>query len=169
MDEIAALLEPLIPNLRRHAWALLRDSEAADDLVQDTLERAIGKWHSRRRNGGLKAWLFTIQHNLFVDRIRQQKRRGIHVGTEMLAEWASSEDLSDEQTGRQDILAALDALPEEQRSVMLLVSVEDLSYEEAARALAVPVGTVMSRLSRAREKMRRFMETGRTTVLRRVK
>lgn len=169
MDEIAALLEPLIPSLRRHAWALLRDSEAADDLVQDTLERAIGKWHTRRRDGGLKAWLFAIQHNLFVDWIRQQKRWGIQVGTDTLADWASSENVPDEQPGLQDILAALDALPEEQRSVMLLVSVEDLSYEEAARALAVPVGTVMSRLSRAREKMRRFMETGRTTVLRRVK
>jgi RNA polymerase sigma factor (sigma-70 family) len=169
LDEIAALLEPLIPSLRRHAWALLRDSEAADDLVQDTLERAIGKWHSRRRDGGLKAWLFAIQHNLFVDRVRQQKRRGIQVGTDTLADWASPENVPDEQPGLQDILTALDALPEEQRSVMLLVSVEDLSYEEAARALAVPVGTVMSRLSRAREKMRRFMETGRTTVLRRVK
>ncbi|MBZ6078386.1 sigma-70 family RNA polymerase sigma factor [Microvirga puerhi] len=169
MDEIAALLEPLIPSLRRHAWALLRDSEAADDLVQDTLERAISRWHSRRRDGGLKAWLFAIQHNLFVDRIRQQKRRGIHVGTDALSELTIPQPEQEDHVGLQDVLSALDSLSEEQRSVILLIGVEDLSYEEAAKTLAIPVGTVMSRLSRARERMRRYMETGRTTVLRRVK
>jgi len=169
LDEIAALLEPLIPGLRRHAWALLRDNEAADDLVQDTLERAISRWHSRRRDGGLKAWLFAIQHNLFLDRMRQRKRRGLQVGADILADMSAPSAEPEDHASLRDILAALDSLPEEQRSVMLLVSVEDLSYEEAARALAVPIGTVMSRLSRAREKMRRFMETGCTTVLRRVK
>ncbi|MGO4573809.1 sigma-70 family RNA polymerase sigma factor [Microvirga sp. 2TAF3] len=169
MDEIATLLEPQIPGLRRYAWALLRDDEAADDLVQDTLERAISRWSLRRRDGELKAWLFAIQHNLFIDRLRRQKRRGLQVGTEALADMASPDTGQDEQARMHDILAALDILPEEQRSVLLLVSVEDLSYEEAARALDVPIGTIMSRLSRARERMRRFMETGRTTVLRRIK
>ncbi|MCB8823060.1 sigma-70 family RNA polymerase sigma factor [Microvirga rosea] len=169
MDEIAALLEPLIPSLRRHAWALLRDSEMADDLVQDTLERAITRWASRKRDGNLKPWLFAIQHNLFIDRVRRQNRRGVQVGTEELGELASPDASPEEHTGLHDVLAALDSLPEEQRSVMLLVSVEDLSYEDAAKALAIPVGTVMSRLSRARERMRRYLETGRATVLRRVK
>ncbi|QFU17363.1 sigma-70 family RNA polymerase sigma factor [Microvirga thermotolerans] len=169
MDEIAALLEPLIPGLRRHAWALLRDDEAADDLVQDTLERAIGRWHSRRRDGGLKAWLYAIQHNLFLDRLRRQRRQGAQIGAEALMDVPSPDASPDEHARMRDILAALDALPEEQRSVMLLVSVEDLSYEEAAQALAIPVGTVMSRLSRAREKMRQYLETGRPAALRRVK
>lgn len=169
MDEIAALLEPLIPGLRRYAWALLRDDEAADDLVQDTLERAIGRWHSRHRDGGLKAWLFAIQHNLFLDRMRQRKRRGLQVSADVLTDMAAPGTEPEHYAGLRDILAALNSLPEEQRSVMLLVSVEDLSYEEAARALGIPVGTVMSRLSRGREKMRRFMDIGGTTVLRRVK
>lgn len=169
MDEIAALLEPQIPGLRRYAWALLRNGAAADDLVQDTLERAISRWSSRRRESDVKAWLFTIQHNLFLDRQRQQRRRGLEVGTEALAGIAASDGSHEDRTGLHDILTALDALPEEQQAVLLLVGVEDLSYEEAAKALAIPIGTVMSRLSRARERVRTFMETGRITVLRRVK
>jgi RNA polymerase sigma-70 factor (ECF subfamily) len=168
VDEIASLIEPLIPGLRRYAWALLRDDEAADDLVQDTLERAIGRWHQRRRDGDLKAWLFAIQRNLFLNHLRQRQRRGIHVGEEAL-ESVPAPDGGPENAGLRDILSGLDALPEEQRAVLLLVGVEDLSYEQAARVLGIPVGTVMSRLSRARERMRQFMETGRSAVLRRVK
>ena len=169
MDEIAALLEPQIPGLRRYAWALLRDNEAADDLVQDTLERALSRWHLRRRDGDLRAWLFTIERNLFLSGLRQRSRRGPHVGPEALDNMASGEGGQDTAAGARDVLAGLDALPEEQRSVLLLVAVEDLSYAEAARVLDIPVGTVMSRLSRARERMRAFMETGRTAILRRVK
>jgi len=168
MDEIAALIEPQIPGLRRYAWALLRDDEAADDLVQDTLERAISRWHQRRRDGDLRAWLFTIQRNLFLNGLRQRRQRGPHVGVETLDDMPASEG-NEDGTGLRDILSGLDALPEEQRSVLLLVGVEDLSYEQAAQVLDVPIGTVMSRLSRAREKMRQFMETGRNAVLRRIK
>lgn len=168
MDEIAALIEPQIPGLRRYAWALLRDDEAADDLVQDTLERAISRWHQRRRDGDLRAWLFTIQRNLFLNGLRQRRQRGPHVGVETLDQVPASEG-GEGATGLRDILSGLDALPEEQRSVLLLVGVEDLSYEQAAQVLDVPIGTVMSRLSRAREKMRQFMETGRNAVLRRIK
>lgn len=81
LDEIAALLEPQIPGLRRYAWALLRDDEAADDLVQDTLERAVSRWHLRRRDGDLRAWLFAIERNLFLNGVRQRKRRGPHLST----------------------------------------------------------------------------------------
>jgi RNA polymerase sigma factor (sigma-70 family) len=169
LDEIAALLEPQIPGLRRYAWALLRDDEAADDLVQDTLERAISRWHLRRRDGDLRAWLFAIERNLFLSGVRQRKRRGPHVGPEMLDNLPAGDERPEEAVGARDVLAGLDALPEDQRSVLLLVAVEDLSYAEAARVLEVPVGTVMSRLSRARERMRTFMETGRATLLRRVK
>ncbi|MBM6596595.1 RNA polymerase sigma factor [Microvirga pudoricolor] len=169
MNEIAALLEPQIPGLRRYAWALLRDDEAADDLVQDTLERAIGHWTQRRREGDLRAWLFTIQRNLFLNGERRRRRRGPHVGVESLETLPSTESRPDESSELRDVLAGLEALPEEQRSVLLLVAVEDFSYEQAARALDLPIGTVMSRLSRARERMRQFMENGRRTVLRRVK
>ena len=169
MDEIAALLEPEIPRLRRYAYALTREAQAADDLVQDTLERAIGRWHLRRRDGSLSAWLFTIERNLFLGAIRQRNRRGVHVGTEALDEMSSSEPSQEASTSARDVLAGLDTLPEEQRSVLLLVAVEDVSYEEAARILGIPLGTVMSRLSRAREKMRSYMNTGRVAVLRRIK
>ena len=84
VDEITSLLEPQIPGLRRYAWALLRDDEAADDLVQDTLERAIRHWSQRRRDRDLKAWLFAIQRNLFLNAMRQRKARGIPVGVELL-------------------------------------------------------------------------------------
>lgn len=168
MDEIASLLEPQIPGLRRYAWALLRDDEAADDLVQDTLERAIHRWSQRRRDGDLKAWLFAIQRNLFLNQVRQRRSRGVQVGAEALNDLPSPEGSPEGQAAVRDILAGLDALPEEQRSVLLLVGVEDLSYEQAAQVLSLPVGTVMSRLSRARRKLREFMDNGRT-VLRRVK
>ncbi len=169
MDEIASLLEPLIPGLRRYAWALLRDEEAADDLVQDTLERAISRWEQRRRNGDLKAWLFTIQRNLFLNDVRQQKRRGPHVGAEALDDLPAPGCDPEASIGLSDVLSGLDALPEEQRSILLLVSVEDLSYEQAAHVLNLPLGTVMSRLSRARKKMRQVLEAGRSVVMRRVK
>jgi RNA polymerase sigma factor (sigma-70 family) len=166
---MAALLEPQIPALRRYAWALLRNGEAADDLVQDTLERAISRWHLRRRDGDLRAWLFTIERNLFLSGLRQRNRRGAHLGPEALADLPASDTLQDSALGARDLLGSLDQLPEDQRSVLLLVSVEGLSYEDTARVLSVPVGTVMSRLSRAREKLRGYMETGRIAVLRRVK
>lgn len=169
MDEIASLLEPQIPGLRRYAWALLRDDEAADDLVQDTLERAIRHWGDRRRDGDLKAWLFVIQRNLFLNALRQRRSRGVQVDVAALEDAASPAETPESQAGLRDVLAGLDLLPEEQRSVLLLVGVEDLSYEQAAQVLDIPLGTVMSRLSRARGRLREFMENGRGAVLRRVK
>lgn len=169
MDEIASLLEPQIPALRRYAWALLRDHEAADDLVQDTLERAISRWGQRRHEGDLRAWLFTIQRNLFLNGLRQRKARGIQVGDEALNDVQAPGTNPESHLGLRDVLAGLDALSEEQRSLLLLVGVEDLSYEQAAKALGIPLGTVMSRLSRARARLRKFMENGRSTALRRVK
>ena len=168
-NEMAALLEPHIPALRRYAWALLRDDSAADDLVQDCLERAIARWHLRRRDGDLRAWLFAILRNHFISALRRRARHGTHLGPEALEELAAPDGAQDAALGARDVLAGLDLLPEEQRSVLLLVGVEDLSYAEAARVLRIPVGTVMSRLSRAREKMRLYLETGRGAALRRVK
>jgi RNA polymerase sigma-70 factor (ECF subfamily) len=168
LDEIASLLEPQIPGLRRYAWALLRDGEAADDLVQDTLERAISHWN-QRRDGDLRAWLFAIQRNLFINGLRRRKARGTHVGEEALNDVPAPGMSPESHAGLHDVLKGLDALPEEQRSILLLVGVEDLSYEQAAQVLDIPLGTVMSRLSRARARLRAFMETGRGAALRRVK
>jgi RNA polymerase sigma-70 factor (ECF subfamily) len=169
MDERVASIEPFIPVLRRYAFALLRDREAADDLVQDCLERAVMHWPSRRGESNLRAWLFAILRNLFVSGLRRRARHGTMVGLDSLDETAVRTYESDHGPPLRDVLCALEALPEEQRSVLLLVGVEDLSYEEAAQVLGVPVGTIMSRLSRGREHMRRFLEVGQPPKLRSVK
>ncbi|MBS0520722.1 MAG: RNA polymerase sigma factor [Proteobacteria bacterium] len=168
MADASALLEPQIPALRRYAYALLRDHDLADDLVQDTLERALSRWAFRRDDGDLRAWLFAIQRNLYVSRWRQRRRRGTPVALDEapLPGVAPRQEATMEV---HDVLAALDQLPEEQKSLLLLVGVEDFSYDDAARLLGMPVGTVMSRLSRARQRLRAIVETGRTTLLRRVK
>lgn len=168
MADAEALLEPLIPTLRRYAYALVRDHDVADDLVQDTLERALSRWSLRRTDGDLRAWLFTILRNLHVSALRQNQRRGAHVE---LDEATTPSTAAQQESGMemQDVLTALDQLPEEQKSLLLLIGVEDLSYDDAARVMGVPMGTVMSRLSRGRQRLRALMETGRTTLLRRVK
>ncbi len=169
MDEIAALLDPLVPALRRYAWTLVRDQDAADDLVQDALERAIRRWHLRQRDGDARAWLFAILRNLFISGLRQRARRGPHVGLDQALELPAQEPGPERQAIAGDALAALARLPEEQRSLLLLVGVEDLSYQELAHVFGVPQGTIMSRLSRARALLRRHVEAREAPVLRRVK
>ena len=151
MDDLAVLIEPQIPALRRYATALLRQREAADDLVQDTLERAIRAW-PQRREGDLRAWLFAILRNRYLEGIR--RRRGIEVGPEALMEIAEAGVDPEAAVGARDVLDGITALPEEQRSVLLLVAVEDMTYAEVAAVLAVPIGTVMSRLHRGRRALR---------------
>ena len=168
MAEPGALLEPLIPSLRRYAYALVRNHDAADDLVQDTLERALSRWYLRRDGGDLRAWLFTILRNLHINAYRGARRRGEHVPLD-LAPLPGVAAAQESGLETQDVLSTLDQLPEEQKSLLLLVGVEDFSYEAAARILDVPLGTVMSRLSRARQKLRSVLEMGRATLLRRVK
>ena len=169
MDGIAATLEPHIAALRRYAWALLRDRDAADDLVQDCLERAVARWHLRRRDGDVKAWLFAIQHNLFIDGIRRRRRDVVRVELEDASAVPAFGVEQDSVFAVRDILACLDRLPEQQRAVILLVGVEDLSYGEAARVLGVPIGTVMSRLSRGRDRLRLQLAGAAVPALRRVK
>ena len=160
MPDQAALIEPHIPGLRRFACALLRgDRHGADDLVQDCLERALSRWHSRRAEGDVRGWLYTILYNRFLSDQHRRRRRGGH---DALLEVAESElpgvaGGQDSALAHRDLLRAFAVLSEEQRSVLVLIAVEDLSYVEAARVLGVPVGTVMSRLSRGRERLRHLM------------
>jgi RNA polymerase sigma factor (sigma-70 family) len=164
-DDMMRLVEPLIPALRRYARSLLRDAASADDLVQDCLERVIGRWHQHRAHGNARTWVFTILHNLAVNRLKQTARRGPHLTIDDASEASLARPASQEDRLRhRDLLRGLQGLPEDQRSVLLLVLVEDLSYAEAARVLDVPVGTVMSRLSRARENLSRAMEVGPRVV-----
>lgn len=154
------LLEAHIPGLRSFARALLRgDRRGADDLVQDTLERALSRWHPRRVESGLRGWLYTILYHRFLADRGRQKMRGAY---EAVAEVV--EDNLPRVNGRQecalahrDLVRAFADLPDEQRSVLLLIAVEDFTYNEAARILGVPIGTVMSRLSRGREHLRQYM------------
>lgn len=158
MSDILQLVEPMIPALRRYARGLLRDTVAADDLVQDCLERVVSHWH-RRRNDDPRTWVFAILHNLAINRLRQKARRGEHLPFDKVDEAAfARQPTQEEALMRKDVLHALEQLPEEQRSVLLLVSVEDLSYSQTAEVLAIPIGTVMSRLSRARERLRLILE-----------
>ncbi len=171
----AALIEMHIPGLRRFACALLRgDREQADDLVQDCLERALSRWHLRRAEGNLRGWLYTILYNRFLSDQLRRKRRGVHDAlTERIeAELPQIKGGQEQVLEHRDLLRAFAALSEEQRSVLFLVGVEDLSYEETAHVLQVPIGTVMSRLSRGRDRLRQFLnEDGdvRGSTLRRIK
>jgi RNA polymerase sigma-70 factor (ECF subfamily) len=164
-------IEDCIPALRRYALALLRDRQDADDLVHDCLVRALDKLHTRRDDADIRAWLFTIMHNLFVSQRRRARRRP---DTEAL-EHSADEDAfgapADQENGLRwkELLQVLNSLPEDQRAVILLVSIEDLSYAEAARVLGVPIGTVMSRLARGRERMRQLAQEAGRPPLRRVK
>jgi RNA polymerase sigma-70 factor (ECF subfamily) len=170
MTSVIAEMEACIPALRRYAAALLRNAQEVDDLVHDCLVRALDRLHTHREDAELRPWLFAIMHNLFVSRIRRIKRRGVmqpidDADLAALGQRANQED----PLRRQDLMRALEELPEEQRSVLLLVAVEDLSYADTARILGVPIGTVMSRLSRAREKLRRSMGEEAPPALRRIK
>jgi RNA polymerase sigma-70 factor (ECF subfamily) len=165
--EMIALVQPLIPALRRYARAVLRDRDEGDDLVQDVLERSIARWHQRQRASSLRAWLFAILHNLAMDRLRRRARRGHFASIDDVPEGRLATPPAQEAAvAQRDILALVSRLPEEQRSVLLLIGIEELSYAEAARVLDVPPGTIMSRLSRARERLRRLMEEGEAAALR---
>ena len=153
MNEAERLVE-LIPRLRRYARALVGDRASADDLVQDTLERAWAKLHLYRRGTDLRAWLFTVMHNVHVNKVRATRPTDpLDDETPELAQRAVQGD----SLVVRDLDRSIALLPVEQRSVLLLVALEDMSYEEVARALEIPMGTVMSRLSRAREKLRALM------------
>lgn len=156
-QDMVRLIEPIVPALRRYARALMKDRSAADDLVQDCLERAIGHWHQRRKDGDARAWIFAILHNLAMTRLRRSTQRPANVALDDADERSLSVPARQEdRLHYRDLLQAIDCLPEEQRTVLLLVAVEDLSYADAARALGIPIGTVMSRLSRARERLHKL-------------
>lgn len=150
-----------IPRLRRYARALTGDSNRADDLVQDTLERALIKLDLWKPGSDLRAWLFTVMHNLFMNQVRSRHAAESSLDEAMVMPVSGGQM---ESLAARDILSALEQLPEQQREVLLLVGLEQFSYEEAAQVLGVPVGTVMSRLSRARERMRQLLAGGQTVV-----
>ncbi len=144
-----------IPRLRRYARSLVFDASAADDLVQTTLERALAHWHQFDQRRDILVWTLSIAHNAFMDDRRRDKR----------ASWVDGDAVIDALPAvgndlglRLDLLAALARLPVEQRQPLLLVTLEQLSYAECAEVLRIPVGTVMSRISRARTALRDLLD-----------
>ena len=145
-----------IPRLRRYARALLGDDGEAEDLIQDTLERGLARLPQWREGDNPRKWLVSILHNLHVDGLRRKSRRPPHVGLESVGIDQSSPSADAASGG--DIDSALRLLTIEQREVVLLVGLEGLSYAETAEVLKIPVGTVMSRLARGRDRLRGLMD-----------
>jgi len=154
-----------IPGLRRYARVLTGDSWAADDLVQDTLERACAKWRFWIVGSDLRAWLFTLMHNLHANDRRSALRRVPQASgaeADNALEHAATGD--DTTALGLDLQRCLLQLPEEQRTVLLLVSLEDMAYADVARITGTPIGTVMSRLSRARTRLQQLLDAPATAA-----
>ncbi len=160
MDESGTGFIQHLPRLRRYARALTGDRARADDLVQDTLERALIKFHLWRPGSDLRAWLFTIMHNLHVNNLRRQANFPADELDEDHSRSVGDAARGDDVFEIRDLQAMLLRLPEEQRQVLLMVGLEQMTYEEAAGVLGVPIGTVMSRLSRGRERLRSLLASG---------
>ena len=149
-------LAPWVPRLRRYARALAGNRDDADDLVQDTLERAWARAGLWRNVADMRAWLFGIMHNLHVDALRRGR-----LAVVALDDGAPDAVAPPPQAARAavlDLQAALERLASEQREVLLLVALEDMAYADVARTLGIPLGTVMSRLSRGRERLRLLLD-----------
>ena len=157
MNDFGRLLEKEIPRMRRYARALTHDLSRADDLVQDTLVRAITQQHHWQCGANLRAWLFTIMHNQNINGVRRRVLEGIAV--EFDDKWPFPTAATDPAgaLSLRDLDRALARISEEQRQVILLIGLEDISYKEAAMILDVSIGTIRSRLSRGRESLRTLM------------
>lgn len=158
MSDTYVAIQAEIPRLRRYARALTRDATAADDLVQDCLTRALCKLHLWQRGTDLRAWLFTILHNQYVNYVRRSVREGAVVGLRDTEPFLTRAPHQGQRLELRDLDRAIAKLPEEQRAAILLVGLEGMRYEEVAAVFAVPIGTIRSRLSRGREALRRLME-----------
>ncbi|MCC2689224.1 MAG: polymerase subunit sigma-70 [Rhizobiaceae bacterium] len=157
-DRKAAILAE-IPRLRRYARALLHDADAADDLVQDCLERALLRLDNWQTGESPRRWLFTIMHHLFVDQMRKSRRRSeVVMLTLDDSEALSSPATQTETIASREIVDALQAVSPDRRAALLMVGIEGFSYAEAANILGIPAGTLMSRIARGREELRGLLD-----------
>ena len=147
-----------LPALRRYARALVGSSALADDLVQDCIERALRQWEGLRDGQRLASWLRSILHNLYVDELRRNRTRGNEQEIEELADELSFSAPAPDGAMAFEFVRAMDSLSVEHRQVLLLVGLEDMNYREIATELGIPIGTVMSRLARGRERLRSALE-----------
>jgi RNA polymerase sigma-70 factor (ECF subfamily) len=153
-----SLVEREIPRLRRYARALTRSADRADDLVQEVLIRAIAKAHLWQTGTDIRAWLFTIMHNQYVNMVRRIMREEATIDIEQMSRSLVATTDPTASCQLRELERALACLPDEQREIILLVGLEGMSYGAAAQVLSVPVGTVRSRLSRGREALRRLLD-----------
>lgn len=154
MNNKKSLVEMHIPALRRYAVALTYDTYKADDLVQDCLERALTRLHLWQAGSNLKAWLFTIMHNLFINTQVKLSRLPKMVSIDAVSETLKFNGSVEQGTEIYDVAIAVSNLPTDQKNVILLIGLEGYGYKEVSKILDIPLGTVMSRLHRAREKLR---------------
>ena len=169
MQQFLDEIEQCVPALRRYARALTRNADRADDLVQDCLERAIRKQGLWQPTGPLKGWLFRILLNLYRNELRTNRRRGEHVPVETMIVEPSVAPAQPGRIALAEMARAIDTLAAEQREALLLVVLEGMSYAEAAGVIGIPMGTLMSRLGRARAALRTLTGSGDEPRLRTVK
>jgi RNA polymerase sigma-70 factor (ECF subfamily) len=171
VKEVGERLVAFLPNLRRFAISLCRTRDIADDLVQAACERALASAERFEPGTRFDAWMFRILRNLWIDQVRRQKTAGVQddISERHDIAGASGDREAEARLTLKTVAEAIDHLPEEQREVLLLVCVEELSYREAADVLDVPIGTVMSRLARARKSLAEATgitgATGRSQVM----
>lgn len=154
-----------LPSLRRYAVALAGNAALADDLVQDCIERALAQKAQLRESERLAGWLRRILYNLYIDEIRRGRRRGREQDISELADHLELSAPAPDNSATQEFLRAVNRLSTEHRQILLLISVEELSYREIAEELEIPMGTVMSRLARARERLREMMESTSAEII----
>ena len=159
MPQILDEIEEWVPALRRYARALTHDADRADDLVQDCLERAIRKHALWRPTGSLRGWLFRILLNVYRNDLRRRRGMPASVSIDTLPHDPQAPSVDTVRLALAETARAMQMLPTDQREALLLVAVEGMSYAEAAEVLAIPVGTVMSRLGRARTALRRMVQS----------
>lgn len=170
MDEVKWLIAREIPRLRRYAAVLADSPEAADDLVQDCLERAIRKRGQWKREGSIRSWLYRILYTVFLNQSGHRRRLRDQVPIDDMAVPAAEPARQEQQVMCNDIAEAMQRLPADQRAAIALTALEGLSYDEAARALRVPIGTLRSRLFRGRERLNALApQRPAVPLLRRVK
>lgn len=153
-ETVRLQLVALLPRMRRFAFGLTGSQDEADDLVQAACERSLSRLHQWQPDTRLDSWMYRIVQTLWIDRLRSRKTRGEAVDPELLERLPAGDgNPAESQHTLAVVTAAMEQLPEEQRLVLVLVSVEGMSYQEAAEVLEVPIGTVMSRLARARKQL----------------
>jgi RNA polymerase sigma-70 factor (ECF subfamily) len=168
MKPIELQIAELTPQLRRYARVLMRgDITRADDLVQDCIERGLQRLTLWQRGSNLRAWLFTIMHNLYVNQVKRRANGPDFVG--LVDTETDRHQQAESDVAVNDIQRALNNLPADQREIVLFVSIEGMKYQEVAKILDIPEGTVMSRLARARYQLRASLLGERQHSLRRIK